>query len=150
MQLRSPSPWRGNYWRRQTEHPGSQISKDFHTIQTLLISTWVWTGLKFACNSCTKLNRQSLGSFWKIEFAFTLIYEPSYMNHHLNISWIQLGSWANLESSCSNWFIPDKINLQSLEDMQSGYILQKYTLDKYTLEKYTLDKYTLDKYTSER
>ena len=29
------------------------------------------------------------------------------------------------------WFL---INLQSLEDTQVGYILQKYTLDKYTLE----------------
>ena len=28
-----------------------------------------------------------------------------------------------------------KINLQSLEDTQVGYILQKYTLDKYTLER---------------
>ena len=30
-----------------------------------------------------------------------------------------------------------KINSQSLEDTQVGYISQKYTLDKYTLEKYT-------------
>ena len=28
-----------------------------------------------------------------------------------------------------------RINLQSLEDMQVGYISQKYTLDKYTLER---------------
>ena len=31
-----------------------------------------------------------------------------------------------------------KINLQSLEDTQVGYISQKYNLEKYTLEKYTL------------
>ena len=30
-----------------------------------------------------------------------------------------------------------KINSQSLEDTQVGYILQEYTLYKYTLEKYT-------------
>ena len=63
LQLGSPSPWRGNYWGRQTEHPGSQISKDFHTIQTLdrsvqLISITVWTGLKFTSDSCEKLNWQ--------------------------------------------------------------------------------------------
>ena len=34
-----------------------------------------------------------------------------------------------------------KINLQSLEDTQVGYILQKYTLDKYTLEEYTLENF---------
>ena len=33
------------------------------------------------------------------------------------------------------------INLQSLEDTQVRYILQKYTLDNYTLEKYTLAKF---------
>ena len=37
-----------------------------------------------------------------------------------------------------------KINLQSLEDMQVGYISQKYTLDKFTLEKYTWEKNTLE------
>ena len=30
--------------------------------------------------------------------------------------------------------IPGRINSQSLEDMQVGYISQKYTLDKNTLE----------------
>ena len=35
------------------------------------------------------------------------------------------------------------INLQSLEDTQVGYILQKYTLDNYTLEKYTLAQKSL-------
>ena len=30
-----------------------------------------------------------------------------------------------------------KINSQSLEDTQVGYISQKYTLDKHTLEKFT-------------
>ena len=32
----------------------------------------------------------------------------------------------------------NKINSQSLEDTQVGYISQKYILDNYTLEKYTL------------
>ena len=32
----------------------------------------------------------------------------------------------------------NKINSQSLEDTQVGYISQKYTLEKFTLEKYTL------------
>ena len=37
-----------------------------------------------------------------------------------------------------------KINLQSLEDTQVGYILQKYTLDNYiNLEKYTLAEKSL-------
>ena len=36
----------------------------------------------------------------------------------------------------------NKINSQSLEDTQVGYILQKYTLHKYTLHKYTLEEYT--------
>ena len=40
-----------------------------------------------------------------------------------------------------------KINSQSLEDTQVGYILQKYTLDKYTLEKYTLEKLTFSLFT---
>ena len=31
----------------------------------------------------------------------------------------------------------NRINSQSLEDTQVGYISQKYTLDKHTLEKYT-------------
>ena len=35
------------------------------------------------------------------------------------------------------WATRNKINSQSLEDTQVGYISQKYTLDKYTLEKYT-------------
>ena len=34
-------------------------------------------------------------------------------------------------------FWQEKINWQSLEDTQVGYISQKCTLDKYTLEKYT-------------
>ena len=38
----------------------------------------------------------------------------------------------------------NKINSQSLEDTQVGYILQKHTLDKYILEKYTFKKYTLE------
>ena len=42
-----------------------------------------------------------------------------------------------------------KINSQSSEDTQVGYILQKYTLDKYTLEEYTLEEYTLEEYTLE-
>ena len=33
-----------------------------------------------------------------------------------------------------------KINSQSLEDMQVGYISQKYAWDNYTLEKYSLEK----------
>ena len=33
------------------------------------------------------------------------------------------------------------ISLQSLEDTQVGYILQKYTLDRYTLEKYTSESF---------
>ena len=37
--------------------------------------------------------------------------------------------------------------MQSLEDAQDRYILQKYTLGKYTLEKYTLGEHTLRKYT---
>ena len=40
-------------------------------------------------------------------------------------------------------FIQIIINSESLEDMQVGYILQKYTLDNYTLEKYTLAQKTL-------
>ena len=32
-----------------------------------------------------------------------------------------------------------KINSQSIEDTQVGYISQKYTLDQYTLEEYTLE-----------
>ena len=39
-----------------------------------------------------------------------------------------------------------KLNSQSLEDTQVGYISQKYTLDKYTLEEYTLEKYTLENF----
>ena len=31
----------------------------------------------------------------------------------------------------------NRINLQSLEDTQVEYILQKYTLEKYTLDKLT-------------
>ena len=34
--------------------------------------------------------------------------------------------------------VSEKINSQSLEDTQVGYISQKYTLDNYILEKYTL------------
>ena len=40
-----------------------------------------------------------------------------------------------------------KINLQSLEDTQVGYTLQKKTFDKCTLKKYTLGKETFEKYT---
>ena len=36
-----------------------------------------------------------------------------------------------------------RINSQSLEDTQVGYISQKYTLDNYTLEKYTLAQKSL-------
>ena len=36
-----------------------------------------------------------------------------------------------------------KINLQSLEDTQVEYILQKYTFGKYTFGKYTFEKYSL-------
>ena len=36
-----------------------------------------------------------------------------------------------------------EIDSQSLEDMQVGYILQKYTLDNYILEKYTLAQKSL-------
>ena len=43
--------------------------------------------------------------------------------------------------------ISSKINSQSLEDTQVGYISQKYTLEKYTLGEYTLRQYTLGKYT---
>ena len=35
------------------------------------------------------------------------------------------------------------INSQSLQDMQVGYISQKYTLDNYSLEKYTLTQKSL-------
>ena len=42
----------------------------------------------------------------------------------------------------------EKINSQSLEDTQVGYISQKYTLDKYTLEKYTLEKLTFSLFNS--
>ena len=40
-----------------------------------------------------------------------------------------------------------RINSQSLENSQVGYIFAKIHLDNYTLEKYTLKKYTLEKYT---
>ena len=46
--------------------------------------------------------------------------------------------WAVLE-----WCDVMKINLQSLEDTQVEYILQKYTWYKYTLEKYTLEKFQM-------
>ena len=42
--------------------------------------------------------------------------------------------------------VVSKINSQSLEDTQVGYISQKYTLDKYTLEEYTLEQYTLENF----
>ena len=40
-----------------------------------------------------------------------------------------------------SWKSEIRINSQSLEDTQVGYISQKYTLDKYTLEKYTLENF---------
>ena len=40
------------------------------------------------------------------------------------------------------WLVRIKINSQSLEDTQVGYILQKYTLDKYTLERAFEPSYT--------
>ena len=43
--------------------------------------------------------------------------------------------------------VSEKINSQSLEDTQVGYISQKYTLDNYTLEKYTLEKLTFSLFT---
>ena len=56
------------------------------------------------------------------------------------IKWWRLSSDQSYQESCQviNW-----INLQSLEDTQVGYILQKYTLDNYTLEKYTLAQKSL-------
>ena len=49
--------------------------------------------------------------------------------------------FVNSEPDANIWdasFTPKslQINSQSLEDMQVGYIPQKYTLDNYTLEKY--------------
>ena len=49
--------------------------------------------------------------------------------------WIILGS-RDFLNFLEEWGWVQK-NLQSLEDTQVGYILQKYSLDKYTLEKYT-------------
>ena len=51
------------------------------------------------------------------------------------------------DQDCWSWPVlvmvrSQKINSQSLEDTQVGYISQKYTLDKYTLEKLTFG-YTL-------
>ena len=47
-----------------------------------------------------------------------------------------------IDNSCHDK-LKKKINLQSLEDTQVGYISQKYTLDNYTLEKYTLAQKSL-------
>ena len=79
------------------------------------------------------------------------------MNHHHHVS---KSSFSNIVSThivlCqhtdssqlqSHIFLEpiaaSKINSQSLEDTQVGYILQKYTLDNYTLEKYTLAQKSL-------
>ena len=50
------------------------------------------------------------------------------------------------EFNLSKGSSPIKINSQSLEDTQVGYISQKYTLDKYSLEEYTLEEFTLENF----
>ena len=48
--------------------------------------------------------------------------------------------WIGFPSSA---FTKEQINSQSLEDMQVGYISQKYSLDKYTSERAFKPSYTL-------
>ena len=56
-------------------------------------------------------------------------------------SWFEKVFYRVIKSNCYKKYLSDKpknckINSQSLEDTQVGYISQKYTLlDKYTLEK---------------
>ena len=50
-------------------------------------------------------------------------------------------SWCTRYSSTR--YSNNKINWQSLQDTQVGYISQNYTLDNYTLEKYTLAQKSL-------
>ena len=56
------------------------------------------------------------------------------MENFYNLSAQQLRNSSRLEEMISL-----RINLQSLEDTQVGYISHKYTLAKYTLEKNILE-----------
>ena len=51
-------------------------------------------------------------------------------NMHKMTNW-----WKQAWASILNLTVAMRINSQSLEDTQVGYISQKYTLDKYTLER---------------
>ena len=54
--------------------------------------------------------------------------------------WPKFGNANYEEENKKECNFSHRINSQSLEDTQVGYILQNYTLDKYTLEKYTLEQ----------